>query len=181
MVLGTLREKLGPTIYDKPLIRLGKIVIALAAIIYVFGGLVEVIQASISLLNGGKIVASFFWIILWGSLKITLGYGYYTLLDMKKDGLIASIAKLFAILGAGIMMIYSLMAIIYGLLIIFFPDPHWGASISVGDDIVFSVDSGVFFLLVGGIAFCIGLGVIYFIHERDKFQNSEKMRKSENI
>ena len=114
MVLGKLREKLGHTIYYKPLIKLGKIVVALAAIIYVLGGLVEVIQASISLSNGGKPVASFLWIILWGSLKITLGYGYYTLLDMRKDGLIASIAEFFAQLSAGIIMIYSLLAIFMG-------------------------------------------------------------------
>lgn len=181
MVLGKLREKLGPTIYDKPLITLGKIVVALAAIIYVLGGLVEVIQGLISFSNGGKPVAPFLWIILWGSLKITLGYGYYMLLDMRKSGLIASIAKFFALLSAGIIMIYSLIAILYGLLIILFPDPHWEASISAGDNLVFSVHSGVFLLCGGGIMFCVGVCVIYFIHERDKFQNSKKMRKSENI
>jgi hypothetical protein len=93
MVLKKLRDKLGPTIYDKPLITLGKIIIALAAIGSVLGGLFDVIQGLISLSNGGKPVASFLWIILWGSLRIALGYGYYTLLDMTRSGLIVSIAK----------------------------------------------------------------------------------------
>jgi hypothetical protein len=156
MVMKKLRDKLGPTIYDKPLITLGKIVIALAAIGSILGGLIDIIQGLISLSNDGKPVFSFLWIILWGSLRIALGYGYYTLLDMRKSGLIVSIAKFFAVLGAGMMIIFSQIAIIVGLL-------------SLSEPLL-----GGFLLLGGGIMFCVGLGVIYFIDERDKFQ---KMRK----
>lgn len=158
MALKRLRDKSGPTIYDKPLITLGKIVISLAAIGSVLGGLIDVIQGSISLSNGGKPVALFLWTILWGSLKIALGYGYYTLLDMSKSGLIVSIAKFFAILGAGIMIIISQFTIIVGLLSLSYP-PSLGG----------------FLLLGGGIMFCAGLGVIYFTDERDKIQKNAKI------
>ena len=77
---------------------LGKIVIALAAIGTVLGGLIDVGQGLIFLSNGGKPVALFLWIILWGSLRIALGYGFYTLLDIRKSGLIVSIAKFLAVL-----------------------------------------------------------------------------------
>jgi hypothetical protein len=157
MALKKLRDKLGPTIYDKPLITLGKIVVALAAIGGVLGGLIDVIQGLISLSNGGKPVDSFLWIILWGLLRIALGYGYYMLLDKRKSGLIVSIAKFFAVLGAGMMIIASQIAIIFGLL-------------SLSEPLL-----GGFLLLGGGIIFCMGLGVIYFTDERDKFQKNAKI------
>ena len=161
MALEKLRNKLGPTIYDKPLITLGKIVIALAAISSVLGGLIDVTQGLISPSDGGKPVALLLWIILWGSLRITLGYGFYMLLDIRKSGLIVSIAKFFAILGAGITIIVSQFTIIIGLLYLLDP-PLLGG----------------FLILGGGIMFCLGLGVIYFTDERDKFQKMQKSEKS---
>lgn len=85
------------------------------------------------------------------ALNELLGYSYYLLLDMSKSGLIVSIIKFFSILVAGIVIIVSQFMIIIGFFSL--PDGYMGELLLLG----------------GGFMFFTGLGVIYFIDERDKF------------
>lgn len=115
MALNELLERMGLTVLDKPLVTLGKVVIALTAIGSVLGGLIDFIEVLSPIANKVGSLSLLLKAAIWGSIKIALGYGYYLLLDMSKSGLIVSIAKFFSILGAGIAIIVSQFAIIIGL------------------------------------------------------------------
>ena len=157
MALDELLERLGLAVLDKPLVTMGKIVIALTAIGCVLVGIIDFIEGFAFLADGAKSFYLFLQAAIWGSIKIVLGYGYFMLFDMSKSGLIVSIAKVFAILGAGIAIIVSQFVIIIGFL-----------SLLNGF-------MGGLLLLGGCFMFFMGLGMIYFMDERDKFQ---KMKKS---
>lgn len=156
MTLNELLEKLGLAVLDKPLVTMGKIVIALTAIGCVLVGLIDLMGGFAFLANGTKSFYLFLEAAIWGSIKIALGYGYLMLFDMSKSGLVVSIAKVFAILGAGIAIIVSQFVIIIGFL-----------SLLNGF-------MGGLLLLGGCFMFFMGLGMIYFIDERDKFQKMKK-------
>jgi len=159
-----LRGKFGSPSSDKALITLGKIVVALSAISSILGGLIDIGQGLTAIYNAGISGASvvlLLFIVLLAGLRIALGYGYYLLLDPSNTGLLVSVARFFVQLGAGISLVFSPFMIMGGIIYLFF-DPIFG----------------VFLIAFGLIAFCLGLGTMFFIDERDELQITRKTSES---
>jgi hypothetical protein len=156
-----LRGKFGSSSSDEALTTLGKIIVALSAISGVLGGLIDIGQSLTILFSGSLPAAYFLVVVIMGGIRITLGYGYYLLLDVNKGGLLVSIAKFFAEIGAGLSIVLSPLAIIAGLVMLFF-----------------NPKLGVLLVIFGCIWFCTGLGVMFFIEERDKVQIAKQIPES---
>lgn len=156
-----LRGRFGSSGSDSALITLGKIIVALSAISGVLGGLIDIVQGLAMLFNGSLPAAYFLAVVIMGGIRIALGYGYYLLFDVNKSGLLVSIAKFFAEIGAGLSIVLSPLVIIAGLVMLFF-----------------NPKSGVLLVIFGCIWLCMGLGVMFFVEERDKIQTAKQIPQS---
>lgn len=156
-----LRGKFNYPGFDKALITTGKIVVALQAISSFLDGLSGIGQALMVFYRGEISLILFLIIFLLGAFQVALGYGYFFLLDMNKSGRLVSLAKFFCELGAGLSIIFSPFVMLIGLIMLF-KDPMFG------------------FLLIftGGIMLLMGLGLNYFLEERERLQIAENTSES---
>ena len=138
---------------DKAFITIGKIILALTAISSVLGGSIDIFQGLIAFYQGKINLILFIILVLLGAFRAALGYGYYLLLDMNKSGRLISLAKFLAEIGAGLSIVISPIIMLIGLIMLL-KDPQ----------------SGVLLILLGGIMLCMGLGLMFFLEERDNFQ-----------
>lgn len=155
-----LRGKFNSVGLNKALITTGKIVVALQAISSFLNGLRDIGQGLMVFYRGEISIILFLFIFLIGAFQIALSYGYFFLLDMNKSGRLVSIAKFFCELGAGLSIIFSPFIMLIGLVILF-------------------KDSlGLLLIFAGGIMLLLGLGLNFFLEERERLQIAEHESES---